>query len=143
MRDCLSEHLREWRNGSARPSQGWGCGFESRLSLIKQVTTMSDLAVITISRIELKRMLDAYRESMLDEFEHMVARAITKASIDSGQSSPSMSQAAAFKMYGRRTVEHWVEIGKLHPFSRGKGNRKVFLVEQLQDCAKTSNFKRN
>ena len=110
---------------------------------IKQTTTMSDSATITISRIELKRMLDAYRESMLDEFERMVARAITKASIDSGQSSPSMSQAAAFKMYGRRTVEHWVEIGKLHPFSRGNGNRKVFLVEQLQHCAKTSNFKRN
>ena len=108
---------------------------------IKQTTTMAD--TITISRIELKRLLDAYRESMLDEFERMVARAITKASIDSGQSSPSMSQAAAFKMYGRRTVEHWVEIGKLHPFSRGNGNRKVFLVEQLQHCAKTSNFKRN
>ena len=129
--------------GRVQPSQGWCRGFESHLSLQKQTTTMTDSGTITISRIELKRLLDAYRESMLDEFERMVARAITKASIDSGQSSPSMTQAAAFKMYGRRTVEHWVEIGKLHPFSRGNGNRKVFLVEQLQHCARTSNFKRN
>ena len=96
--------------------------------------------VITISRYELKRLLEAERDAMLNEVEHIVTRALTKANIASGHTSPTISQAEAHRVYGRRRVERWQELGKLRPLAGGKGNRKFFSVEQLQYLAKTSIF---
>lgn len=95
---------------------------------------------ITISRLELKRLLDAQRETMLNEVESIVTRALTKANIASGKSSPTISQAEAFRVYGRSRVERWAAMGKLRPLAGGKGNRKYFSVERLQHLAKTSIF---
>ena len=102
---------------------------------------MSNDPVITISKRELKSLLDAQREAMLDEMEHIVSRALTRASIESGQASPTISQAEAFRIYGRRRVERWLSMGKLRPLPCGKGNRKVLSVERLQQLAKTSIFR--
>lgn len=96
--------------------------------------------IITISRFELKRMLEVERDAMLNEVEQIVTRALTKANIASGHTSPTISQAEAHRVYGRRRVERWLQMGKLRPLATGKGNRRHYSVEQLQYLAKTSIF---
>ena len=117
----------------------WGVS-EVRLlaSALTNNVPMND--VITISRLELKRMLDAQRDTMLNEMEHLVTRALTRAAEASGHTSPTISQAEAFRVYTRRRVERWLALGKLRPLASGKGNRKFYSVEQLQNLAKTSIF---
>lgn len=95
---------------------------------------------LTLSKRELRLMLEKQRLSMLEELEAIVTRALTKASIESGKSSPMVSQAEAFRVYGRRKVERWVSLGKLRPFAGGKGNRKYYAIEQLQRLASKSIF---
>lgn len=77
---------------------------------------------------------------MLEELEAIVTRALTKASIATGKASPTITQAEAYRIYGRRRVDRWVALGKLRPFAGGKGNRKYYAIEQLQKLASKSIF---
>ena len=56
-----------------------------------------------------------------------------------GVLQPFMSQAEAFKMYGRGKVERWTKEGWINPVHDGTASKKRFGRLELISCARNNN----
>lgn len=74
-------------------------------------------------------------EQFVDVFATKVAMRIHQ--VEKGQLE--VSQAQAFKMYGRADVERWIKSGKLQPVRISPGKKRYRLV----DLQKLANIQQN
>ena len=74
-------------------------------------------------------------EQFVDVFATKVALRIHQ--VEKGQLE--VSQAQAFKMYGRADVERWIKSGKLQPVRISPGKKRYRLV----DLQKLANIQQN
>jgi len=66
--------------------------------------------------------------------------AAEKVIIKMGLGKPFISQNQAWKVYGRRTVERWIEEGLIEPTKDGTSTSNIRLDRmQLETLSKTSN----
>jgi len=74
---------------------------------------------------------------MLTDAAELGARRIAK---ELGISKPFMSQNEAWKIYGRRTIERWIEEGLITPQKDGNATSKIRLDRmELETLSKSSN----
>ena len=73
-------------------------------------------------------------DTFLSAIRNMVKEEISKAS----GNRPFITQAKAYKAYGRQNVQRWVREGKVKVFGRGKDGkvtRHEFRITELDACA--------
>lgn len=96
-----------------------------------------------ISRSELQYLLDLQLKKYIDQLQPTIA-IVVEDTLNSLGIAPVkwISQAAAYREYGRITVKRWIEQGWLPVYSDGNGKRKRILRVDLDRCAARNNRQR-
>ena len=96
--------------------------------------------MICISRFELRQLLDAQRQQLLQDIGYRMAQAVEQALVDAGVKSPMLSKAEAYRRFGRAHVDDWVRKGYVRECRDGSGKRIRLSLSQLVERASQSNI---
>lgn len=89
----------------------------------------------------IRKMLEEQRKSLIEDISGAVVARISEMMAEAGISNATMSQARAFELYGRRTVENWVRRGWITAHSDGPRRRKRYSTAELARVEKNNNIK--
>lgn len=96
--------------------------------------------MVDITRSELQSLLDLqlkkYIEQIAPAIDNSVNSAIRRIGI---MPIEWVSQAKAYRQYGRTTVRRWVMQGWLPVYSDGNNKRKRIMRNDLERCAARNN----
>lgn len=85
------------------------------------------------SNTELQYLLDQQMEKYI---AHM-RKALQELGLD--KQRKWISQAEAYRLFGKTNVKRWIERGQLPVYSDGDGNRKRLYVADLEKVARKNN----
>lgn len=88
-----------------------------------------------ISNAELQYLLDQQMEKYIAQMR----KALQELGID--KQRKWISQAEAYRLFGKTNVKRWIERGQLPVYSDGDGNRKRLYVADLERVANKNNRK--
>ena len=83
---------------------------------------------------ELQQLLDQQMEKYIEQMR----KALCELGIDT-KKRKWVSQAEAYRLFGRTNVKRWIERGQLPVYSDGDGNRKRVYIADLERVAKKNN----
>lgn len=86
-----------------------------------------------ISNAELQYLLDQQMEKYIAQMR----KALQELGID--KQRKWISQAEAYRLFGKTNVKRWIERGQLPVYSDGDGNRKRLYVADLEKVANKNN----
>ena len=86
-----------------------------------------------ITSAELQYLLDQQMEKYITR----LAEALKELGLDNQRKW--ISQAEAYRLFGKTNVKRWVERGQLPVYSDGDGNRKRIYKEDLERVARKNN----
>lgn len=86
-----------------------------------------------ISNAELQYLLDQQMEKYIAQMR----KALQELSLD--KQRKWISQAEAYRLFGKTNVKRWIERGQLPVYSDGDGNRKRLYVADLEKVASKNN----
>lgn len=86
-----------------------------------------------ISNAELQYLLDQQMEKYI---AHM-RKALQELGLD--KQRKWISQAEAYRLFGKTNVKRWIERGQLPVYSDGDGNRKRLYIADLEKVASKNN----
>lgn len=86
-----------------------------------------------ISNAELQYLLDQQMEKYIAQMR----KALQELGLD--KKRKWISQAEAYRLFGKTNVKRWVERGQLPVYSDGAGNRKRLYVADLERVANKNN----
>lgn len=95
---------------------------------------------MTAPNNELQHLLDLQLKKYIELLQPTIERCV-KDTLNSLGIAPIvwLSQAEAYRQYGRMTVKRWVMQGWLPVYSDGAGRRKRLLRVDLDRCAARNN----
>lgn len=96
---------------------------------------------MTLDEDRLRQMLDAQCESLIQKLDALLMQRIVTLMGEAGIITDTISQSRAYELYGRRTVERWVQRGYLTVNSDGARRRKRYSVVELHKAEKNNNIK--
>lgn len=97
-----------------------------------------------ITRGELQYLLDLQMQKYMEQLKPTIASCVGDALNNLGVRSPKwISQAEAYRVYGRTAVRRWVMQGWLPMYSDGNGKRKRILKADLERCVARNNRAKN
>lgn len=88
---------------------------------------------MSITRTELEYLL----EQQAIKYERAMKTAIAEA-LSGKDSGRWLSQAEAYRIYGRANVERWASKGRLKVYSAGAGKRKRVYSSDLDNCQRNN-----
>lgn len=88
-----------------------------------------------ISNAELQYLLDQQMEKYIAQMR----KALQELGLD--KQRKWISQAEAYRLFGKTNVKRWIERGQLPVYSDGDGNRKRLYVADLEKVASKNNRK--
>lgn len=88
-----------------------------------------------ISNAELQYLLDQQMEKYIAQMR----KALQELGLD--KQRKWISQAEAYRLFGKTNVKRWIERGQLPVYSDGNGNRKRLYVADLERVASKNNRK--
>ena len=88
-----------------------------------------------ISNTELQYLLDQQMEKYIAQMR----KALQELGLD--KQRKWISQAEAYRLFGKTNVKRWIERGQLPVYSDGDGNRKRLYVADLDRVASKNNRK--
>lgn len=88
-----------------------------------------------ISNAELQYLLDQQMEKYIAHLR----QALQELGLD--KQRKWVSQAEAYRLFGKTNVKRWIERGQLPVYSDGDGNRKRLYVADLERVANKNNRK--
>lgn len=88
-----------------------------------------------ISNAELQYLLDQQMEKYIAQMR----KALQELGLD--KQRKWISQAEAYRLFGKTNVKRWIERGQLPVYSDGDGNRKRLYVADLERVASKNNRK--
>lgn len=86
-----------------------------------------------ITNAELQNLLDQQMEKYIAQMH----QALRELGLD--KQRKWISQAEAYRLFGKTNVKRWVERGQLPVYSDGDGNRKRLYVADLERVANKNN----
>lgn len=86
-----------------------------------------------ISNAELQYLLDQQMEKYIAQMR----KALQELGID--KQRKWISQAEAYRLFGKTNVKRWIERGQLPVYSDGDGNRKRVYIADLERVANKNN----
>lgn len=86
-----------------------------------------------ISNTELQYLLDQQMEKYIAQMR----QALQEFGLD--KKRKWISQAEAYRLFGKTNVKRWIERGQLPVYSDGDGNRKRLYVADLERVANKNN----
>ena len=86
-----------------------------------------------ITNAELQNLLD----QQIDKYIAQMRQALQELGLD--KQRKWISQAEAYRLFGKTNVKRWVERGQLPVYSDGDGNRKRLYVADLERVANKNN----
>ena len=86
-----------------------------------------------ISNTELQYLLDQQMEKYIAQMR----KALQELGLD--KQRKWISQAEAYRLFGKTNVKRWIERGQLPVYSDGDGNRKRLYVADLERVANKNN----
>lgn len=86
-----------------------------------------------ISNAELQYLLDQQMEKYIAQMR----KALQELGID--KQRKWVSQAEAYRLFGKTNVKRWIERGQLPVYSDGDGNRKRVYIADLERVASKNN----
>lgn len=86
-----------------------------------------------ITNAELQYLLDQQMEKYIEQMR----QALRELGLD--KQRKWISQAEAYRLFGKTNVKRWVERGQLPVYSDGDGNRKRLYVADLERVANKNN----
>lgn len=86
-----------------------------------------------ISNAELQYLLDQQMEKYIAQMR----KALQELGLD--KQRKWISQAEAYRLFGKTNVKRWIERGQLPVYSDGDGNRKRLYVADLERVANKNN----
>lgn len=86
-----------------------------------------------ISNAELQYLLDQQMEKYIAQMR----KALQELGLD--KQRKWISQAEAYRLFGKTNVKRWIERGQLPVYSDGNGNRKRLYVADLERVANKNN----
>lgn len=86
-----------------------------------------------ISNAELQYLLDQQMEKYIAQMR----KALQELGLD--KQRKWISQAEAYRLFGKTNVKRWIERGQLPVYSDGDGNRKRLYVADLEKVASKNN----
>lgn len=86
-----------------------------------------------ISNAELQYLLDQQMEKYIAQMH----KALQELGLD--KQRKWISQAEAYRLFGKTNVKRWIERGQLPVYSDGNGNRKRLYVADLERVANKNN----
>lgn len=87
-----------------------------------------------ISNAELQQLLDQQMEKYIAHLRN----ALCELGIE-GKRRKWVSQAEAYRLFGKTNVKRWIERGQLPVYSDGDGNRKRVYIADLEKVARKNN----
>jgi hypothetical protein len=87
-----------------------------------------------ISNAELQYLLDQQMEKYIAQMR----QALRELGIET-KKRKWVSQAEAYRLFGKTNVKRWIERGQLPVYSDGDGNRKRLYVADLERVANKNN----
>lgn len=86
-----------------------------------------------ISNTELQYLLDQQMEKYIAQMR----QALQELGLD--KKRKWISQAEAYRLFGKTNIKRWIERGQLPVYSDGDGNRKRLYVADLERVANKNN----
>lgn len=86
-----------------------------------------------ISNTELQYLLDQQMEKYIAQMR----KALQELGLD--KQRKWISQAEAYRLFGKTNVKRWIERGQLPVYSDGDGNRKRVYIADLERVANKNN----
>ena len=97
-----------------------------------------------ITRSELQSLLDLQLKKYLEHLKPTIASCVDDAVSRLGIVPVEwLTQAQAYRLYGRTTVRRWVMQGWLPVYSDGEGMRKRIMRVDLDRCASRNNRRKD
>ena len=95
-----------------------------------------------ITRTELQYLLDLQLKKYIDQLQPTIDRAVNDTLNSLGIAPVKwLSQAEAYREYGRTAVRRWIMQGWLPVYSDGNNKRKRILKVDLDRCVARNNRK--
>ena len=85
-----------------------------------------------ITRTELDALLEQQRLKYEESLRRVLRQELERGKIE------WVSQAEAYRLYGRTNVERWVKNGRCPQRSYSKGKRKRIRIADLERCAENN-----
>lgn len=97
-----------------------------------------------ISRSELQYLLDMQLKKYIEQVQPVIARSVVDTMNSLGIAPVEwLTQAQAYRQYGRTAVRRWVMQGWLPVYSDGENKRKRILRVDLDRCAARNNRRKD